>query len=153
MFSLKTVRGGSVRPSRCCCWRCRRHAAFALLNDSGEPPADRCRRLAGAHHLGVAILGTAQFAFLHGRRIARRCSSSTDRYAHVQGDFTQPVLTLRRDELSDLQRTIDQMRKNPPTPPLTKNYRGNVLNLAERCGVRGPARWHDQVHRTRRRSA
>jgi len=76
-----------------------------------------------------AILGTAYFAFLHGRRFAaalKQLNDSTERMSH--GDFTQPVRTLRRDELGDLQRTVDQMRQSLADTTITKNYLDSVLN-------------------------
>ena len=76
-----------------------------------------------------AILGTGYFAFVHGRRIAaalQQINDSTLRMA--QGDFTQPVRTLRRDELGDLQRTVDQMRQSLADTTINKNYLDNVLN-------------------------
>jgi diguanylate cyclase (GGDEF)-like protein/PAS domain S-box-containing protein len=76
-----------------------------------------------------AILGTAYFAFVHGRRIAaalQQLNDSTARMSH--GDFTQPVRTLRRDELGDLQRTVDQMRQSLADTTITKNYLDSVLN-------------------------
>jgi PAS domain S-box-containing protein len=105
-------------------------AAFALLSDSGEPG----QRTSVAAWLvliisGLAILGTAWFAFLHGRRIAQALQQLNDSTTRMStGDFTQPVRTLRRDELGDLQRTIDQMRKNLADTTITKNYLDNVLN-------------------------
>jgi len=76
-----------------------------------------------------AILGTGYFAFVHGRRFAaalKQLNDSTVRIAH--GDFTQPVRTLRRDELGDLQRTVDQMRQSLADTTITKNYLDSVLN-------------------------
>ena len=78
---------------------------------------------------GTAILGTAWFAFLHGRRIAQALQQLNDSTSRMSaGDFTQPVRTLRRDELGDLQRTIDQMRQNLADTTVNKNYLDNVLN-------------------------
>jgi len=78
---------------------------------------------------GMTILGTAYFTFLHGRRMAHALQQLNDSTARMSaGDFTQPVRTLRRDELGDLQRTIDQMRQNLADTTITKNYLDNVLN-------------------------
>ncbi|HMA10534.1 MAG TPA: EAL domain-containing protein [Steroidobacteraceae bacterium] len=78
---------------------------------------------------GAAILGTAWFAFLQGRRIAHALQQLNDSTARMSaGDFTRPVRTLRRDELGDLQRTIDQMRQNLADTTVNKNYLDNVLN-------------------------
>jgi diguanylate cyclase (GGDEF)-like protein/PAS domain S-box-containing protein len=77
----------------------------------------------------VAILGTATLAFIHGRRIVvalDQINHSTTRIS--QGDFTQPVQALRRDELGDLQRTVDQMRQSLADTTVNKDYLDNVLN-------------------------
>ena len=58
-----------------------------------------------------------------------RCKQLNDSTARMStGDFTQPVRTLRRDELGDLQRTVDQMRQSLADTTITKNYLDNVLN-------------------------
>ncbi len=44
------------------------------------------------------------------------------------GDFTQPVPIMRSDELGDLQRTVDQMRKSLADTTVNRNYLDNVLN-------------------------
>jgi diguanylate cyclase (GGDEF)-like protein/PAS domain S-box-containing protein len=105
-------------------------AAFALLRQR-ETMAQETSIVAWLAVIvaGTAILGTAYIAFLHGRRMAlalQQLNSSTARMS--VGDFTQPVRTLRRDELGDLQRTIDQMRQNLADTTITKNYLDNVLN-------------------------
>ena len=98
--------------------------------------AGALRRPGGAH-LPVAIIaiglaaiaGTAWVAFAMGRRITQaleQLSDSTNRISH--GDYTQPVRTLRDDELGDLQRTVDQMRQSLADTTITKNYLDNVLN-------------------------
>jgi diguanylate cyclase (GGDEF)-like protein/PAS domain S-box-containing protein len=75
------------------------------------------------------ILGTAWLAFMLGKRIThtlQQLQNTTERIS--EGDFTQPVRTLRNDELGDLQRTVDQMRQNLADTTITKNYLDNVLN-------------------------
>ena len=77
----------------------------------------------------VAIAGTAWLAFVMGKRISQvlqQLNDSTNRIS--QGDYTQPVRTLRDDELGDLQRTVDQMRQSLADTTITKNYLDNVLN-------------------------
>jgi diguanylate cyclase (GGDEF)-like protein/PAS domain S-box-containing protein len=75
------------------------------------------------------ILGTAWLAFMLSKRIThtlQQLQNTTERIS--EGDFTQPVRTLRNDELGDLQRTVDQMRQNLADTTITKNYLDNVLN-------------------------
>ena len=57
--------------------------------------------------VGVAAVAlTALGAFLMGRRITRELEQLNDSTSRIsQGDYTQPVRTLRDDELGDLQRT------------------------------------------------
>jgi diguanylate cyclase (GGDEF)-like protein/PAS domain S-box-containing protein len=77
----------------------------------------------------VGIVGTAWLAFVMGKRfskVLKQLNDSTNRIS--QGDYTQPVRTLRDDELGDLQRTIDQMRQSLADTTITKNYLDNVLN-------------------------
>ena len=62
----------------------------------------------------------------HHRRRCEQLNDSTNRIS--QGDYTQPVRTLRDDELGDLQRTVDQMRQSLADTTITKNYLDNVLN-------------------------
>jgi len=77
----------------------------------------------------AATGGAAWLAFAMGRRITNELEQlnvSTHRMA--EGDFTQPVRALRDDELGDLQRTVDLMRKSLADTTITKNYLDNVLN-------------------------
>jgi PAS domain S-box-containing protein len=77
----------------------------------------------------AAIAAAAWLAFTLGRRITNeleQLNRSTHRMA--EGDFTQPVRTLRNDELGDLQRTVDLMRQSLADTTITKNYLDNVLN-------------------------
>jgi diguanylate cyclase (GGDEF)-like protein/PAS domain S-box-containing protein len=77
----------------------------------------------------AAVCGAAWLAFTMGRRITvelEQLNRSTHRIA--EGDFTQPVRTLRNDELGDLQRTVDLMRQSLADTTITKNYLDNVLN-------------------------
>jgi diguanylate cyclase (GGDEF)-like protein/PAS domain S-box-containing protein len=77
----------------------------------------------------LAIIGSAWLAFFNGRRLVRMLQELNHSTARIsQGDYTQPVQTLRRDELGDLQRTIDQMRQTLSETTITKNYLDNVLN-------------------------
>ena len=103
-------------------------AVFMLLRPEGPGQHGVIAWLAIVVAAG-AILGTAYFAFLHGRRMAlalQQLKVSTERMS--QGDFTQPVQTLRSDELGTLQRTLDQMRQNLADTTITKNYLDSVLN-------------------------
>ena len=77
----------------------------------------------------IAVGGATWLAFALGRRITQtvqQLNDSTNRMS--QGDFTQPVAILRSDELGDLQRTVDQMRKSLAVTTVNKNYLDNVLN-------------------------
>lgn len=77
----------------------------------------------------AAIAAATWLAFLMGRRISsavQQLNDSTHRMAG--GDYTQPVRVVRNDELGDLQRTVDQMRKSLADTTITKNYLDNVLN-------------------------
>jgi diguanylate cyclase (GGDEF)-like protein/PAS domain S-box-containing protein len=77
----------------------------------------------------AAIIGTAGLAFVLGRRLTQQLELLSDSTARIsQGDFTQPVKALSRDELGDLQRTVDQMRKSLADTTINKNYLDNVLN-------------------------
>ena len=68
----------------------------------------------------------------------------------TQGDYTQPLPTLRRDELGDLQRTVDQMRQNLRQTTITKNYLDNVLNSMTDAVFVTAADGVDQHHEPRR---
>ncbi len=77
----------------------------------------------------VTIGGATWLAFLVGRRLSsalQQLNDTTHRMA--EGDFTQSVRAVRNDELGDLQRTVDQMRKSLADTTITKNYLDNVLN-------------------------
>jgi diguanylate cyclase (GGDEF)-like protein/PAS domain S-box-containing protein len=77
----------------------------------------------------AAIGGAGWLAFTLGRRLTlalAQLNDSTNRMSN--GDFTQPVPILRSDELGDLQRTVDQMRKSLADTTVNKNYLDNVLN-------------------------
>jgi methyl-accepting chemotaxis protein len=51
----------------------------------------------------LAIIGSAWLAFFNGRRLVRMLQELNQSTARIsQGDYTQPVQTLRRDELGDL---------------------------------------------------
>ncbi|MEY2853685.1 MAG: hypothetical protein RL030_817 [Pseudomonadota bacterium] len=77
----------------------------------------------------VMVIGSAWLAFFHGRRLVESLRQLSDSAARMtQGDYTQPLPTLRRDELGDLQRTVDQMRLNLSQTTITKNYLDSVLN-------------------------
>src|SRR5687768_2237376 len=100
---------------------------FALTTVLGDPESS-LRWLALPVAL-AAIGGAAWLAFALGRRITtslNQLNDSTHRMA--EGDFTQPVRVLRDDELGDLQRTVDLMRKSLADTTITKNYLDNVLN-------------------------
>src|SRR5690606_36137610 len=77
----------------------------------------------------TTIGGATWLAFLVGRRLTsalQQLNDTTHRMA--EGDFTQSVRAVRNDELGDLQRTVDQMRKSLADTTITKNYLDNVLN-------------------------
>ena len=61
----------------------------------------------------LVVTLSSLLAFMYGRRLVRsldRITSSAERIS--AGDYTQPVATLRRDELGDLERTVEQMRQS-----------------------------------------
>jgi diguanylate cyclase (GGDEF)-like protein/PAS domain S-box-containing protein len=77
----------------------------------------------------VAIGSATWLAFSLGRRLSQaleQLNQSTNRMSN--GDFTQPVAIMRSDELGDLQRTVDQMRKSLADTTVGRNYLDNVLN-------------------------
>jgi diguanylate cyclase (GGDEF)-like protein/PAS domain S-box-containing protein len=77
----------------------------------------------------AAIIGSAWLAFIYGRRLVQTLDVLTHSAARItQGDYTQEVGTERRDELGDLQRTVEQMRQRLRQTTITKNYLHSVLN-------------------------
>src|SRR5690606_11452847 len=98
-------------------------AVAAVLRDPGI-----ARSL--AIPIAVAAIGGATWlAFLVGRRLTsalQQLSDTTHRMS--EGDFTRSVPVLRNDELGDLQRTVDQMRKSLADTTITRDYLDNVLN-------------------------
>ena len=77
----------------------------------------------------LVITLSSLLAFLYGSRLVRslgRITSSAERI--TAGDFTQPMATLRRDELGDLERTVEQMRQRLAQTTITRNYLYSVLN-------------------------
>ncbi len=84
--------------------------------------------LAGAI-AAIAIGSATWLAFSLGQRLTQaleQLNRSTNRMSN--GDFTQPVAVMRSDELGDLQRTVDQMRKSLADTTINRNYLDNVLN-------------------------
>ena len=77
----------------------------------------------------LIIFGCAWLAFFYGRHLVNALQQLNDSATRMtQGDYTQPLPTLRRDELGDLQRTVDQMRASLRQTTITKNYLDSVLN-------------------------
>ena len=77
----------------------------------------------------LVVTLSSLLAFMYGRRLVRsldRITSSAERIS--AGDYTQPVATLRRDELGDLERTVEQMRQSLAQTTITRNYLYSVLN-------------------------
>jgi diguanylate cyclase (GGDEF)-like protein/PAS domain S-box-containing protein len=110
-------------------------AAFGLLLMTGMLAVAAMLRDPGAARsvaipIALATIGGATWlAFIVGRRLTtalQQLNDSTHRMA--EGDFTRPVPVVRNDELGDLQRTVDQMRKSLADTTITKNYLDNVLN-------------------------
>jgi diguanylate cyclase (GGDEF)-like protein/PAS domain S-box-containing protein len=110
-------------------------AAFGLLLMTGVfAVAAALRDPQVAHTAAIPIAlatigGATWLAFLIGRRITdvlQQLNDTTHRMA--EGDFTQPVPVLRNDELGELQRAVDRMRKSLADTTITKNYLDNVLN-------------------------
>ncbi len=83
-----------------------------------------------AAFVGIGAIGCATWlAFSLGRRLTHaleQLNDSTNRISN--GDFTRPVPIVRTDELGDLQRTVDQMRKSLADTTINRNYLDNVLN-------------------------
>jgi diguanylate cyclase (GGDEF)-like protein/PAS domain S-box-containing protein len=77
----------------------------------------------------AAVIGSAWLAFIYGRRLVQTLDILNRSAARItQGDYTQEVGSERRDELGDLQRTVDQMRQRLRQTTITKNYLHSVLN-------------------------
>ncbi|MEP7314372.1 MAG: PAS domain S-box protein, partial [Pseudomonadota bacterium] len=77
----------------------------------------------------LTISGSAWLAFVYGRRLVSSLNVLSHSAARItQGDYTQPVDTVRRDELGDLQRTVEQMRQRLRQTTINKNYLHSVLN-------------------------
>jgi diguanylate cyclase (GGDEF)-like protein/PAS domain S-box-containing protein len=77
----------------------------------------------------AAVIGSAWLAFIYGRRLVQTLDVLNRSAARItQGDYTQEVGSERRDELGDLQRTVDQMRQRLRQTTITKNYLHSVLN-------------------------
>ncbi len=77
----------------------------------------------------AAVIGSAWLAFIYGRRLVQTLDVLNHSAARItQGDYTQAVGTERRDELGDLQRTVEQMRQRLRQTTITKNYLHSVLN-------------------------
>jgi diguanylate cyclase (GGDEF)-like protein/PAS domain S-box-containing protein len=77
----------------------------------------------------AAVVGSAWLAFIYGRRLVQTLDVLNHSAARItQGDYTQVVDTVRRDELGDLQRTVEQMRQRLRQTTITKNYLHSVLN-------------------------
>jgi len=104
-------------------------AIFILLRDTADIALDSGFAWPLVSIAAIAIIGSAWLSFFNGRRLVRMLQELNHSTARIsQGDYTQPVQTLRRDELGDLQRTIDQMRQTLSETTITKNYLDNVLN-------------------------
>ena len=105
-------------------------AIFILLRDPAVIGLDRASVAWPLISVAaMAIIGSAWLAFFNGRRLVRMLQELNHSTARIsQGDYTQPVQTLRRDELGDLQRTVDQMRQSLSETTITKNYLHSVLN-------------------------
>jgi diguanylate cyclase (GGDEF)-like protein/PAS domain S-box-containing protein len=77
----------------------------------------------------LVITLSSLLAFYFGSRLVRTLDRITDSAARITaGDYTQRVQTLRRDELGDLERTVEQMRKSLAQTTITRDYLSSVLN-------------------------
>jgi len=68
-------------------------------------------------------------AWFIARQLARPISAlvkTADRIG--EGDYTQPLAVVRRDELGELQSALERMRQNLRETTITKNYLNTVLN-------------------------
>jgi diguanylate cyclase (GGDEF)-like protein/PAS domain S-box-containing protein len=77
----------------------------------------------------LVITLSSLLAFLYGSRLVRSLDRLTTSAARITaGDFTQPLQILRRDELGDLERTVEQMRQRLAQTTVTRDYLYRVLN-------------------------
>jgi PAS domain S-box-containing protein len=68
-------------------------------------------------------------AWYIARQLARPITAlvkSADRIG--EGDYTRPLAVMRRDELGELQYSLERMRQNLAETTITKNYLNTVLN-------------------------
>jgi diguanylate cyclase (GGDEF)-like protein/PAS domain S-box-containing protein len=88
----------------------------------------RMRGLLASITLPLLVLGLAGAWFI-ARQLAGPISAlvkSADRIG--EGDYTRPLAVVRRDELGDLQFSLERMRQKLNETTITKNYLNTVLN-------------------------
>ena len=102
---------------------------IALLGERSEGAHEGVMPLLVLSAATAAVIGSAWLAFIYGRRLVETLDMLNHSAARItQGDYTQAVGTERRDELGDLQRTVEQMRQRLRQTTITKNYLHSVLN-------------------------
>src|SRR6202795_4244673 len=110
-----------------------------LLSKQGMQ-TKRIREVLASVTLPLLILGGLLGAWFIARRLSVPISAlvkSADRIG--QGDDTEPLAVVRRDELGDLQFALERMRQNLNETTITKNYLNTVLNsLSDAVFVTSP---------------
>ncbi|MEO7774045.1 MAG: EAL domain-containing protein [Steroidobacteraceae bacterium] len=102
---------------------------LALLSDPGGLVFGQNRVRLFALLALIAVGGTALLAWTAGKRLTHSLDMVKRSAARITaGDYTQPLSTERRDELGDLQRTVEHMRQRLRQTTITKNYLHSVLN-------------------------
>src|ERR1700722_9035786 len=89
---------------------------------------ERMRGLFAGVALPLILLGLLG-AWYIARQLARPITAlvkSADRIG--EGDYTRPLAVVRRDELGELQYSLERMRQNLAETTITKNYLNTVLN-------------------------
>jgi diguanylate cyclase (GGDEF)-like protein/PAS domain S-box-containing protein len=86
------------------------------------------RELLGALMLALLVLGMG-FAWFIARQLARPIEAlvkTADRIG--EGDYSRPLTVARRDELGELQGSLERLRQNLRDTTITRNYLNTVLN-------------------------
>jgi diguanylate cyclase (GGDEF)-like protein/PAS domain S-box-containing protein len=103
-------------------------ALRAQMRNQESSQSLRLRELLGAMMLSLLILGMT-FAWFVARRLAQPISAlvkSADRIG--EGDYSRPLSVVRRDELGELQSSLERLRQNLRDTTITRNYLNTVLN-------------------------
>ena len=93
----------------------------------------------------LVITLSSLLAFLYGSRLVRSLDRLTSSAVRITaGDYTQPVEILRRDELGNLERTVEQMRQRLAQTTITQELPLQRPQQHGRCRLRDGQRRHDQ---------